>query len=533
VPDELPSEAYLLDELLERWQELQAQGEDVAADVLCRDRPYLAAELTRRIEAMKQMQGLVERIEETALFGPENTWSFVGQEPPRAPKLKGFEFHHVLGRGAFGEVWLATDLNLRQKRAIKLLDREQYTTANVARLIDEGRRMAELPRHRNRVQVHALLPGVSNCYLVMEHIDGGALSRHTSPEAPLRWERAARYTADVGDALADVHAAGLLHRDVKPANVLLDTARDEALLADFGIAACARPAGGIAGTIGYLAPELLDGLVSPKADVFSLAATLFHLVVGRPPFPANDAVACLEMARRGLSRPVEELQNVPPAIEEVILLGLEPAPQKRIDLATFTARLRGAHLQALADRLLEQSRRAGSRVGLRVDVLTANERDLVFRPVACHSQPLGALRNVELVPAPAPTAAVRTGDLLRLEVTADADGYLTILNLASSGTLQVLFPSPLARESHVRAGVTQRLTVKLTPPAGTDRAAVIWSRRPGTLTPAEWRERIEAGQSTEVSPSRSTRGMDFVLHEAEVRPADEWTARVVAITHEA
>ena len=81
--------------------------------------------------------------------------------------------------------------------------------------------------------------------------------------------------------------------------------------------------------------------------------------------------------------------------------------------------------------------------------------------------------------------------------------------------------------------VAQRLTVRLTPPAGTDRAALIWTRQPGTLTPAEWRERIEAGRMTAVEATRATRGMDFVLHEAEARPTGEWTAEVVSITHEA
>jgi hypothetical protein len=124
-----------------------------------------------------------------------------------------------------------------------------------------------------------------------------------------------------------------------------------------------------------------------------------------------------------------------------------------------------------------------------------------------------------------------TGDLVRFEVTADADGCLTVLNLGSSGNLTVLFPNPLARENRIQAGQIQRLTVKLTPPAGTDRAAFVWTRRPNALTPGEWRARIESGMVAVVPPGESTRGMDFVLHEAGAEDADAWTAAVVAVSH--
>src|SRR5262249_32839385 len=154
---------------------------------------------------------------------------------------------------------------------------------------------------------------------------GGPLSKQTRPDRPMRWERAARYAADVGDALTDLHARGILHRDIKPANILWDRSRDEALLADYGIAAYLHQ-GGVGGTPGYIAPELREGQASAKSDVFSLAATLYHLVTGHPPFEAQGLVTSLKQARAGLRRPVEALRIVPQAIEEVILAGLEPDP---------------------------------------------------------------------------------------------------------------------------------------------------------------------------------------------------------------
>jgi hypothetical protein len=242
-------------------------------------------------------------------------------------------------------------------------------------------------------------------------------------------------------------------------------------------------------------------------------------------------LSSLQAARAGLSRPVAALGNVPRAIEEVILAGLEPDSDRRPDLATFTARLRGAHLQTLADKLLQLSRRAAHPVRLDVSVWTASEAELVFRPVPCETQAPEPTRNMDYVPEPAPVAAVHTGDLVRIEARADTDGYLTVLNLGSSGQLKVVLPNPLAPENRIRAGQPHRLTVKLTPPAGTDRAVIIWTRHPNTLPLAEWRSRIEAGDVAALPPTLATRGMDFVLHEATVQAEDAWTASVVTITH--
>jgi serine/threonine protein kinase len=522
VPDEE------LIELVTNWEERRQRGENVTPAEVCADQPDRLEEVKQAIEKLEAIDGCLDVVS----LAPEAPTVLNVADAPRAPKLKGFQFRRRLGKGGFGEVWLAFDVNLQSERAIKLLPRDRLTQAEIEQLTCEARLMAQLPRHRNRVQVHGLIPGITNCFLIMEYVEGGSLSQQTSSKNPLAWERAARYVADVADGLADVHAQGILHRDIKPANILWNRQRDEALLSDFGIAAPIDEATGICGSPGYIPPELYGGSASPGSDVFSLAATFFCLVAGRPPFDQRDVIKGLGQARAGLSRPVAELNRVPKAIEDVILAGLEPEPERRLDLPTFSARLRGAHLQALADKLQALSRQSTSPVNLRVSVSTASEAELVFRPISLETQVLEPTRNMDVVPEPAPVAPVRTGDLVRLEVTANADGYLTVLNLGSSGELKVIFPNPLARDNHIRGGQAQRLTVKLTPPAGTDRAAVIWTRQMNTLTPAEWRSQIEAGQLIAVSPRESTRGMDFVLHEAGEQSASAWTASVVTISHQ-
>jgi hypothetical protein len=502
-----------IDAICDRFEAACRAGErpcvaDYARDIPEAGRAYLLRELRAIAAAYLRQDG--------------------GRGQAAVPPLSGFAFLRRLGGGGFGEVWLATDLNLRQERAVKLLSRERYSALDLDLLAEEARTMAALPRHRNRVQVHALFPGIPTCFLVMEYVSGGSLKELAPRENPLPWERAVRYVADIADGLGDVHAAGILHRDIKPENVLWDRRADEALLADFGIAARAGQARGIAGTPGYIAPELDGGSASAKSDVFSLGATLFRLVTGRAPFPTANWMASVSAALAGLSD-LAGLERVPGAVRDVIVCGLRPEPAQRPDLAEFSARLRGAHLQGLADKLAQAAR--GTAVRVHVSVSAADEGELVFRPVPCQVARSEPAKDRNMVPEPAPVAAVRTGQLVRLEVAADADGYLTVLNLGSSGQLRVLFPNPVALDNRIRPGRPHTLTVKLTPPPGTDRAAVIWTRLPSALSLAEWRQCIEAGKPAVLPPPESSRGMDLVLHQAGEQPADAWTAAVVAIAH--
>ena len=555
-------------QLLQRWEELRAQDQHITAEELCADFPEQLEEVRKAIRTLRRVDTLLDPNEGVDALAvetedPDPSWSQPlapppvlhpdpeaaeapdkaepaqlgqGKPPsehkgtPGCPELERFDFIRRLGKGGFGEVWLARHPVLGL-RAVKLLRRDACTQQNVDLLTEEARKMAGMPKHRNRVQVHDFIIGATNCFLIMEYVEGGSLSKQISAALPMSWERAARYVGDVGDALIELHAAGLLHRDIKPANILWDRHFDEAVLADYGLATWGEQAYGIAGTPGYIAPELDGGPASPQSDVFSLAATLFCLITGRAPFDNKDILTSLREAKAGLRRPVETLSRAPKAIEQAILEGLEPDPARRVDLPTFTVRLRGAHLQALAAKLVELSRRSACKVNLHLSVSTASEDNPVFRPVACEAQAVEPTRSAEYVPQAAPVASVRTGDLVRLELTADKDGYLTVLNLGSSGQLKVIFPNPLARDNRIHTGRAHRLTVKLTPPAGTDRAAVIWTSHPNSLTPAEWRSRIEVGEMAAAPTQEATRGMDFVLHEASEQPGDAWTAAVVAITH--
>ncbi len=216
--------------------------------------------------------------------------SLTEEEAPPAttlPLLPGYRIYKYLGAGTFGEVWLAQDLNLPRVVAAKTLkvgaardDRSQALEA----LRQDAHLMTQV-EHPNVVRVYAWLTVHDQHYLVMQYVSGGSLADLLKTEGPLDWQRAARYVADVGEGLVEVHSRGIVHRDVKPANILWDPRRDEALLTDFGIAARLTEPASIAGSIPYMAPEAYDGRVLPSLDVFSLAATLFHLATGSAPFP--------------------------------------------------------------------------------------------------------------------------------------------------------------------------------------------------------------------------------------------------------
>jgi hypothetical protein len=468
-------------------------------------------------------------INEASTQAPELPPRIGGAEPPleislgadssaEALAAPGFEFLRELGRGGFGSVWLARHLALDKLVAIKYL-RHERVAGLADHLTREARTMAALKVHPNRVTVFDLLSTEAGWLLVMDYVEGGPLSHLSSLGQPMDWLRAARYVTDVADGLAEVHARGILHRDIKPDNILLDRERDAAVLTDFGVASHAAAAVGCCGTPGYMAPELADGTASAKTDVFALAATLFHLVTGQKPFNTRDVLGSLCRAATGV--PDSALAGLPAGLAAVIRSGLEPDPDRRPDLATFTAMLHGCQTEGLAARLralADPTRRA---VRLNVTVSTAREKDLNFRTV---------FRGELPVDASAGWPAVRCDAVVRIEAEANADGYLTVLDLSSSGEVGVLFPNPRVPDNRVRAGRPQRLTVKMTPPPGTDHAVLVWTPRPCPLSARQWRDRIEAGQL--IVPVGQERGMEFVALDTPEPAGPEWVAAVVGIEHE-
>jgi serine/threonine-protein kinase len=239
-----------------------------------------------------------------------------------------------LGRGGMATVELAEDVELGRTVAIKLLAPElAHDEAFRRRFLREARIAAKLA-HPNVVRVYDVGETDGRPYLVMEYVDGEPLDEIIRREGRLAPSRAALIAAQAAAGLAAAHSAGLVHRDVKPANVLV-AAGDVAKLADFGIALGESgtrftEAGTVVGSAAYLAPERLAGAeATPASDVYSLGAVLYELLTAAPPRQAatlDELATALEAA----VVPVRDLApDAPPELEELVMRCLARLPAYR------------------------------------------------------------------------------------------------------------------------------------------------------------------------------------------------------------
>jgi serine/threonine-protein kinase len=359
----------------------------------------------------------------------------------------------------------------------------------LAFLQKEAKVLAKLS-HPNIVQVYSWRQTGADYYLIEQYVPGGSLADRQEKEGPLPWQVAARYTADVGEGLDTVPAHGIIHRDVKPDNILWDPERDEAVLTDFGIAARLTDPADLGGTLVYMAPEVFQGQLSPRVDVYSLAATLFRLMTGQVPYLVPqlrdgrpDVAALVRRIGQGLPDPDPRCASLPAPLEQVIRSGLSPLPEQRPDLRTFLARLRGTLNQLLADTLPGPTVPGKAPVDLRLIVSRRSESG-VYEPVATTRPGLDpTTRDMKKVPRPPQQAHLRTGDWVRIEVRADRDGFLTVFDVGPTGNLNVLYPDelPTAAGSYARVNAHQPLhilDVEMIPPAGREGCSQCGVRSP-------------------------------------------------------
>ncbi|MGW6929508.1 serine/threonine-protein kinase [Lentzea sp. NPDC054927] len=203
-----------------------------------------------------------------------------------------YRLEEHLGAGGMGEVWRATDLQLQETVALK--------RPREGDIGHEARIGAELS-HPNVITVLGTVTDGGEQWLVMEYLPSRSLAEIIEADGPIPAQRAVKIGAQLADALAAMHAKGMVHRDVKPGNVLV-TDDDVAKLSDFGIsrwAEATRVGGGdVAGTAAYLAPEVADGHEArPASDVFALGATLFAAVEGTSPWGSPDAGSSEQLRR--------------------------------------------------------------------------------------------------------------------------------------------------------------------------------------------------------------------------------------------
>ncbi len=263
-----------------------------------------------------------------------------------------------LGRGADGSVWAAIDTARGRQVAVKLLHNSiAQTTENLERFFQE----AEVCKRINSpyvVRVYDIRMVDQQPFITMEHVDGPtALERLFYYRAPLEFREVVSIGMDVANALVATANVGVVHRDVKPSNILLGS--ENAKLSDFGIAkALDRPSitevGIGLGTLAYVAPEqALSAIdVDPRADIYGLGATLYHLLTGVPPYDATRPVLQLleEITGGGAPIPILELRpDVPQALVDLLEHMLQKDPANRPQSATAVV----AELKRINDFVLE------------------------------------------------------------------------------------------------------------------------------------------------------------------------------------
>jgi formylglycine-generating enzyme required for sulfatase activity/serine/threonine protein kinase len=233
--------------------------------------------------------------------------------PDSLGRLAHYEILEVIGRGAFGTVLKAFDEKLQRVVAIKVLAPEMAATSPARkRFLREARTSAAI-RHENVVSIFAVEDDPTP-YLVMEYIPGQTLQQRLDEHGPLDLPDVLRLGKQIADGLAAAHAEQLIHRDVKPGNILLETGIDDHVkITDFGLARTADDAsvtqsGVIAGTPMYMAPEqALGQKLDQRADIFSFGSVLYQMLSGRPPFRAPSTMAVLKRVTEDTPRPITEI----------------------------------------------------------------------------------------------------------------------------------------------------------------------------------------------------------------------------------
>jgi serine/threonine protein kinase len=259
--------------------------------------------------------------------------------------LNRYKLQRLMGKGGMADVYLSYDAHFNREVAIKVFKREDESL--LRRFIREAHLMDSL-RNPRLMPVYDAgstnLDGSNVYYIVMPCMKGGTL-RDRIRNNPLPASEACRYLNDIAAALDYLHQQGIIHRDIKSSNVLLDD-DNRCYLADFGIARAASDAtqmtstGNIMGTVDYLAPELVETnqRADARSDLYSLGVLLFEMITGVLPFRGENqiAVVAMHVGKRPPS-PRSIVATIPPAVERVVYKALEKRPELRYESATRMA----------------------------------------------------------------------------------------------------------------------------------------------------------------------------------------------------
>ena len=280
-------------------------------------------------------------------LAPSNTAGSMGRLGP-------YEVTELLGRGGFGVVLKAFDPALGRVVAIKVLAPQLATSAAARGRFAREARAAAAVVHDHVVAIHAVDSWNNLPYLVMPFVAGRSLQERVDREGPLGVKEVLRIGIQTAHGLAAAHAQGLVHRDVKPSNILLENGVERVQLTDFGLAravddASLTQSGVVTGTPQYMSPEQARGeAVDHRSDLFSLGSVLYFMCAGHSPFRASSTPAVLRRVSDEHARPLREVNlDVPVWLASIIDRLHEKGPSQRYQTAAEVAETLGRHLADL------------------------------------------------------------------------------------------------------------------------------------------------------------------------------------------
>jgi serine/threonine protein kinase/alpha-tubulin suppressor-like RCC1 family protein len=262
-----------------------------------------------------------------------------GVAPAEAAELeREYIFHRELGRGGTAVVYLATDRELGRPVAIKLIQGSLGADEETLRRFTVEARTAAMMHHPSIVAVHAVKRLRNGTLaMVLQYVPGGTLKALIRREAPLPIPFVQRVLRDIGSALEYAHRRGIVHRDVKPENIFLDSDGTTALLADFGIARTADAAstqtlsGVVVGTPAYMSPEQIDGVrVDGRSDLYSLALVAWEMLTGEAPWEGESLYGIIHKQKWESLPPLHRFRDdVPVELEQCLAVCLNKRPADR------------------------------------------------------------------------------------------------------------------------------------------------------------------------------------------------------------
>ncbi len=253
-----------------------------------------------------------------------------------------------IGGGGFGTVYLVEDVVVREEIVLKILSPHLSLDELMIRRFVQELRLSRRITHRNVIRIHDLIDLRGAHAISMEYFDGRDLGSVLREDGPLPWERALGIATQVADGLATAHDLGIIHRDVKPANVLLGS--DELVkIVDFGLASVGQStrsrltqSGILVGTPEYISPEQITGTdVDGRTDLYSLGVVLYELISGHQPFHGPNAVNVLfQHLEPSVPRLKERVPGIPDGVDELIMSCMAREPEARpSDARTLLQRL--------------------------------------------------------------------------------------------------------------------------------------------------------------------------------------------------